>query len=790
MKRRLLSLLLCICMLMSTGLLLASCNKDDVGKTEGVSLDGYRVVYGQEAMASTVTYFTDFAGNLKRSIEGSISVKKVSATATLSDAEDREILIGNTNRPETKTALEKIEGHGYIIDKIGEKIVLVGTTNIFTTLALDRFTKEFLGGDEKLKTIDFKTIKESNLGTVEISESHNFVYSAELDGSKDYINKQIVALKSSIKTFSSVLSGSMNVIKDSNVASNEILVGLVERRETNEFIKEMDINSYGVGVQNAKIMVTALNDRMMEKAFSLFSEIMQDSVVVKGNKKNIILPADLSRIYHDTKNTQFLTDFPRPDSLTLTGSIDVSEDQMEYYYTGVSISSSVYEKYCEKLVAAGYKLLSDNKAESSIFRVYKNEAANAILFVSYNAFKHATTQAVTLYEPCLRIVSARLSSGVHLPEELRKQDLAYTKPATPFTSITAVKLNSQYQASGHNIYGNNYVVTLEDGSFIVYDGGQSYEMNVPRLYQVLLDLYQRTHGGANPTAEDPIRISAWLISHGHGDHYKIMRDFITQYAAYYGTYYITIDRLIANFTSDEEDDNSGNPDNAMRDNWETYSEQIKDAPGEEAGFEFIKVHTGERFYIANAEFEVVYTHEDLYPNRLHIYNDSSTVFRMTLYHTENGKISAASETSMLWLGDAQLDASKWMRSTYGSYLKSDMVQVAHHNYQGCEWELYQLVAPECVWWPVNRARWTSTTHNSGSTGYNLCCYNINYKLTSVKYIILSDDFNYTLTITKNGPDYALRSSSQTGVFSAGEAGAAVTQQSGVIKKSPTSYIKK
>ena len=51
-------------------------------------------------------------------------------------------------------------------------------------------------------------------------------------------------------------------------------------------------------------------------------------------------------------------------------------------------------------------------------------------------------------------------------------------------------------------------------------------------------------------------------------------------------------------------------------------------------------------------------------------------------------------------------------------------------------------------------------------------YLINYDIASVKYIILSDDFNYTVSVTATGADYALAKDSPTGVFGAGDAEAA------------------
>ena len=770
-------------MLTSLITLLSACQK----KPELLPLDGYRVVCGDDASATSAAVMNSFYNTLKKRIDGSMTYKTVKPNETLRGEQELEILVGNTNRPETTQAREKITGDGYaIVFFENQKVAIVGTSVLFTLQALDRFTAEFLGGTETLEGIEKRDIIENNKKTIEVAARSVFVYSSTLR-TGDSIIKGIASQKTALTEYSDVVGSSMLSVADSTTkASFEIICGISNRAEGCEFLATLDANTYGVAVKGNHIVVGALNDHTMEKAFAFFNDILKDGVTLQDGKKKIFLPSDLSLVQTDTQNKTFVTDFPRPDGLALSGSLDVSENNLQYYYTGEGVNLGAYEAYCQKLIGAGYTLVSTNSGEGNAFRVYQNTDKNIMLYVAYNAFKHAA--AGSAYVTCMRVVSSRLSTNNHLPDEMLVQDLSFTKKQN--SSITAVKLNSQYQASGHNIYGNNYVITLEDGSFIMYDGGGSYETDVDRLYKVLLDLYKKGHNGQNPTADDPIRISAWLISHGHGDHFNIMRDFILEYASKWGSYYITLDNLIANFTSDNEDDLSSNPENHMRDKWKTYSDMIKDTPGKEAGFRFIKVHTGQKFYIANAEFEVMYTHEELYPERLVTYNSSSTVFRMTLHHTQNGTISTGSSTTMLWLGDAETEASRVMRALWGTALKSDMVQVAHHNYNGCEWELYQLVKPTCVWWPVNRARWKSTTHKTSPSGYDLVCKNINYNLSSVKYIILSDDYNYTLTITANGPDYLPISSSSTGVCNVGESSSYIAPPVAMSKNASTSFIKK
>ena len=171
---------------------------------------------------------------------------------------------------------------------------------------------------------------------------------------------------------------------------------------------------------------------------------------------------------------------------------------------------------------------------------------------------------------------------------------------------------------------------------------------------------------------------------------------------------------------------------------------------------YYKVRTGWKFYIRNVEFEVLFTHEDLCPERINFFNESSTAIRMTIYNTDGQGNRQGTPTTALWLGDLYVKGSQFLRATYGDYLQSDMCQVAHHGYNGCEWELYQLVQPKCLWWPAAYSEVTGwQTSETGNTNGRDVDRHLYYDLTSAQYIIVCDLQNVTVTVTKDGPQYAL-----------------------------------
>jgi glyoxylase-like metal-dependent hydrolase (beta-lactamase superfamily II) len=121
-------------------------------------------------------------------------------------------------------------------------------------------------------------------------------------------------------------------------------------------------------------------------------------------------------------------------------------------------------------------------------------------------------------EKCIRIVSAPLSNTVLADDLSEKQSY--------------IKKNETYMATLGITEGNvgmGYVLLLEDGRFIVVDGGNcnctgtdaanTWCDHVALIWNTMLELYKKAN---NDTTEAPanITVAAWYLTHAHSDHYN------------------------------------------------------------------------------------------------------------------------------------------------------------------------------------------------------------------------------------------------------------------------------
>ena len=224
-------------------------------------------------------------------------------------------------------------------------------------------------------------------------------------------------------------------------------------------------------------------------------------------------------------------------------------------------------------------------------------------------------------------------------------------------------------------YDNNglsYVVTLDDGRFIVYDGGYPY----PRanddeiIYEFLRD---------NNRREGKPVVAAWILTHSHCDHYGAFVTFTERFADL-----VEVETVIANTAPAYCYTNGHDP---KLEDMSVFVKRFGQNTRQ------IRPHMGQMLYFGGVKIEVLYTHEQFHFNRreLNQENSASLVTRIYL----DGK-------TFFMPGDAMEAVCLDLVRIWGDHLVSDFFQIPHHGNRGNKVELYEAVRPSYAFWNTSK----------------------------------------------------------------------------------------
>jgi len=286
------------------------------------------------------------------------------------------------------------------------------------------------------------------------------------------------------------------------------------------------------------------------------------------------------------------------------------------------------------------------------------------------------------------------------PEELLpSQDIP---EITADDNVTASVTQMQFDG-----VGMLYVVQLVDGSFIIIDGGtNTYESDKERLYNYLCE---------KTTDTIPV-IACWMYTHPDPDHIGLATTFLKNYAGRVQIQSFAYNFAREDYTSDSQDDAAIiNNIATLESNMATYYPQALK----------YNIHAGQSYYFKGVEIEILQTEEELAPNVGATWNDTSAAWRMKFHGGQ----------TVLFLGDSMQVLTQQLEDTYGDYLKSDVLQLAHHGLIGGDLELYQYIDPDICFWSTDEERFNGTY-----TGYNYkyclgeggCVYNAYLRNISIE----------------------------------------------------------
>jgi hypothetical protein len=226
--------------------------------------------------------------------------------------------------------------------------------------------------------------------------------------------------------------------------------------------------------------------------------------------------------------------------------------------------------------------------------------------------------------------------------------------------------------------GMGYVYKLSNGEFFIVDGGitrdeqcsNKAECSAEWLYYTLQEL-----------ADDPdnIVVAGWLLTHIHNDHLGAFIDMAkdTKY-----TDKITVKKVIYSQPNDEHLKHVGKE---YRKVW--MPDALKGWKPETV----VKAHPGQKFYFADVTLTIYGSQDLVLPGTIDSHNNMSVVSKVEFMDKE-----------FLYLADAEGIMNKQLETIYGSELKCDVLQAAHHGYNNTDADkVYGLADPMMVFWPLS-----------------------------------------------------------------------------------------
>ncbi len=582
---------------------------------------------------------------------------KVSANSAVTDKSDKakEILVGKVDREQTEAVLSSLENKAlWTIEVKGNKIVITSPFDGLLADAVSCFLNDYINEKGEFTLSDKRLSDE--YGTVVLVDNGQPIYRIikRADGAASLSD----AAEAVVRTISNACP-SVSVVTDAEAAMNYtdetkdlilgntgIIIDAVNEQQT------MGADGYGYALRGNKLIVLGSTDATSCDALAAFKSKIN---VLKNSDGT----TDVAIIYDFPvvqRSTDFYLDFPRPVGVNLRGDTDCGNGNMELTYSGADLEK--FNAYRQSLVSAGYTLYGENQIGDDLY---------AATYTGKDGVVHTY---FTVADGYIRVISAR-SEGTELYPAAEQ---SYTKVTDSKVAMLALSYNEVTKNSNN---GMSVVYTLEDGSFLIFDGGETQD-HADRLYNYLRSNNSRTDG--------KIVIAGWVLTHAHTDHYKAFEKFAAkkEYAESVSVEYIFVNGY-------STDGGTHTKDMALTADIYGYANKFANKDTK-----IVKVHTGQKIVLRNAELDVYMTHEDFYPTLITDGNDTSAVIMVNI----NGK-------KILMTADAHTKANNLLVSRYGDALRCDILQVPHHGHSGMTAALVTTAAPTYAFVPTGNAGWSS-----------------------------------------------------------------------------------
>ena len=672
MKRKIFLIGAALCLLLTSLLAVTACKnkKDDQDQTEPGAL-----IAGTEGSVFSVVYparWEDNEMNSAMDLKYAFSEAYVSIPKMTDDSKPDsgyEILIGNTNRPESASVLEGLNDYGWAVRVMGNKIVINAKNILFLPDAVNYFITTYVGSVEQLginHISDHIENSEKQGQSYVISAGKNSVYTVACSSSGSSY------LKSSALAFSKALAEEQGVnlpVSTSGTPSSGKLIRLGT---------DVKVNGWQISFEtDGNISILGQNDALAICALNYFN----NEYMKKDAEGDILI-----------QNTQTVTeaasDYARDGWLLAAPAYEGGKLSPKLYDCGTGLqndsstpgaeksymmcisetNATQFSTYQYKLSDCGYTMDSERSVPCSngkynLFYGYRK--GNQYLWVYYLANSGE-----------VRVIEDRASS----------EDFAYSFNYDENTATEIYLYGMKYDSLGrgygeaggptNNTNNGNFIIIKQaDNSLFLIDGGfftQATSAAVNGLWQFM-------HEITGTPYTEKIVISCWFVTHAHNDHHAMVSSLINNYHKQ-----IDLQRVMFNFPSASEI--NANSMGLVGDVRNTVRQYFPDA-------KVLKCHTGQSIRLGSMTIDVMTTHEDAVvassgKSTMTDGNSMTTVLRFTF----------ADGTRYMELGDFTEERESSLLGMYSdAEFKCQISDVAHHGYNRVQ-RLYSKISARYVLW--------------------------------------------------------------------------------------------
>ncbi len=641
-------------------------------ETEGASLSynlkDYAIIRGDASGDFGKNAATGLQNVLKNA---GLKPDRPAADTSVAVSDALEILIGKTNRPETEAVAKKLTAENqYAISFRQNKIVIYAERDLLLLHALDAFSELYLSG--AVENVITANENHTYIGSVNLVEmgansvSHyTVVYSFAGDSAAlDAANKVANRLKSCLGADAVTCTDDFETYA---ADAKLIIVGNVDASKFPELetIKaDWEPYEYGIKIEGNRIYLIGTIDDAVDEAVAWLVDILtRQTETTEDGKLIAAIPEEGKKELEG-----YLLKYPQFTDGVQTELFLNTNNGLVYSYRDVTAAE--YEAYISVLTEAGFlPTAAEHTIGVNRFQTLIHPEKGQ-LHVAFYAPKSTDGTGTGN----MQIFADPLTDTVAIPQETYDPDTQ--KVTDTIFHVMSLDYSHREYTDGN---GQSYIVTLEDGRYVIFDGG--YTQDAAPLHDYLVANNQFTDG--------KIHIAAWFISHPHEDHFGAIESFTKKYVSE-----IELEYVVAN--------------SPTRSRYGGTHWMIDNMPSVLArtGAKLIKPHTGQVLKFCNTEFEVLLTHENVSATAIDVNdgnsNNSSTVVRMW----ENGH-------SILMTMDAADAQSDKLVNLYGTALESDIFQVNHHGHSGGTQRLFETVKAKYLLWTCSQGAFEKRVSGKG-----------------------------------------------------------------------------